>query len=268
MKTATHQTSTRAVRLVAAALLCGISGLLPAQDAPGTPPAEPPDETAGPPPGSAQAAHLAAKFTALAGSEENAAALVTGLRGGTAVTLTSTVDGQTVTTEFQPATGELGNGNAAISLALAQQSLSKAGITQPTPEQLVTALNGGTVTGSDGTPTTLAGVLTLRAAGQGWGDIAQTLGVKLGPAMRQLHAANPGRERPDRPGEAVKAERAVRGAEVKPRPATAFRPEGPGARRGGGSRLPLPSRPARRTVAPLAWSSPRLGPARPPAAES
>lgn len=229
MKKYTHP-STRAVVLVASALLCSVPGLLQAQDSPSATAAEL-DDAAEHQEGGKAAAAIGAKFTELAGSGENATALVTGLRNGTAVTLTTTVAGSPVTTEFQPATGKLGYGNAYISLALAQKSLAQAGITQPTPEQLIAALNGGTVTGADGTAVPLAGVLTLRAAGDGWGNIAKTLGVKLGPIMRDMHAVNERVEHPGKPEFAGKdrpdrVERPVRaaGAPVNARPEGAGRP--------------------------------------------
>lgn len=139
------------------------------------------------------------------------------------MTLTTPVDGQVTTTEFQPATGKLGYGNAFISLA--QDSLTKAGITQPTPAQIISALNGGSVTGRDGTAVSLAGVLTLRAAGQGWGDIAQTLGVKLGRVVGDLHAADQRVEHPERPEFANRPGSAPRGVESAGRPGVAGRPE-------------------------------------------
>lgn len=226
MKTSTHSAFTRVVGLVTATLLCSMPGLMPAQDSPPAPPAEPPDANAGQTMDDKAAANLSGKFATFAGSEENARALVSGLRSGSTITLTTTAaDGQITTTAFQPATGELGHGNAAISLALAQESLSQAGITQPTPAQIEAALNGGTLTRSDGTTATLNGVLTLRAAGQGWGDIAKTLGVKLGPAMQQLHTGNPRTERPDRPTMTERPDRAVRGAEVPARPVNTHRPD-------------------------------------------
>lgn len=49
---------------------------------------------------------------------------------------------------------------------------------------------GGKVTGANGQTTTLAGVLTLRARRMGWGQIAHTLGFKLGPVISEIKAAN------------------------------------------------------------------------------
>jgi hypothetical protein len=87
----------------------------------------------------------------------------------------------------------MGHGNVYISLALAKQQLSAAGITQPTPEQLQAALTGGTVTTGTGpaaTTTTMDGILTMRSQNMGWGQIAQKLGYKLGPVISGMKNAN------------------------------------------------------------------------------
>jgi hypothetical protein len=222
MKTFLNRSSSRAVLLAAAALFCTLSVRLPAEE-PLSTTAQRLDETVTREGDATAAATIGAKFTTLAGSEENATALVTGLHNGTAVTLSSTAaNGTVTTTEFQPATGKLGYGNAFISLALAEESLAKAGITEPTSAQLVAALNGGEITGGDGTLVTLTGVLALRAEGQGWGNIAKALDVKLGRVVSALHAANQRVANPGRPDFAGKTDR------VNGRPVTAGRPEGAG----------------------------------------
>ena len=141
------------------------------------------------------ATQIASSFTALAGSRDNALALVRALRNGTAVTLTTTTppttgtaggSATTTTTTFTPPTGRMGWGNVFISLALARDSLARIGITQPTPQQLQAALVGGSVTGADGSSVALRGVLTMRADGMGWGQIAQTMGTKLGPVVSAI----------------------------------------------------------------------------------
>ncbi len=143
---------------------------------------------------------IAAFFTNLAGSRENAIALVTALRNGTAVNLTAPATGPgtpvgtpvgttppaPTTTTFTPPTGKMGWGNVKISLGLAQDALLRAGITKPTAAQLQTALLGGTITKADGTTVTLKGVLTMRADGMGWGQIAQAGGTKVGPVVSSL----------------------------------------------------------------------------------
>ncbi len=143
---------------------------------------------------------LSTEFSSFLGADSRA--VVTGLRNGTPITLTrtapSTTPGTTpvtTTTTINPPTGKMGFGNVFISLALAKQQLSQAGITQPTPQQLQAALLGGTVTtgsGTTATTTKLQGILTMRSQHMGWGQIAQKLGFKLGPAVSGLKAANQG----------------------------------------------------------------------------
>src|SRR6266705_1974358 len=114
---------------------------------------------------------LIEKYTPLAGSEKNATSLVNGLRDDKEVNLSGT--------KFTPPTNKMGNGNVNIALALAEAELKKQGITNPTPAQLKAALVGNGKT---------TGILTLRAKGEGWGQIAQSLGFKLGDVMRSEKA--------------------------------------------------------------------------------
>jgi len=127
---------------------------------------------------------LIQKYTPLAGSEDNAKSLVTGLRDGTEVKLSS----GTTSTSFTSPTGKMGFGNVNIALSLAEASLKQQGITNPTSEQLQGALMG---------------VLQQRADGKGWGQIANSMGFKLGEVVRPERPEKPARpdkpERPDRP---------------------------------------------------------------------
>jgi hypothetical protein len=146
---------------------------------------------------------ISGDFNSFLGSDANA--VVTGLRNGTPITLTSTTTtpGSTpaspsvTTTTINPPTGKMGFGNVYISLALAKQQLSTMGITNPTHEQLQAALTGGTITMTSGTGTTatttkydLQGVLTMRSQNMGWGQIAHKLGFKLGPVISRMKSAN------------------------------------------------------------------------------
>jgi len=140
-----------------------------------------------------ESARLSTEFAGFAGSDANSQALVTGLRNGTEVTLddvTTNADGTTTTTSttFTPATGQMGYGNVKIALSLAEASLAKSGITDPSAAELAAALNGGTLVLADGTSIDLNGVLTQRAAGEGWGQIAKADGFKLGEVMRSPKA--------------------------------------------------------------------------------
>jgi len=129
---------------------------------------------------------IAADFESFAGSQENSTALVTGLRNGSEITLTQ--EGEPSAT-FTPPTKPMGYGNVSTSLSLAKYQLAQQGITEPTPEQLQTALNGGTIT-IDGQSTEYQGILQMRADGMGWGRIAQQLGTKLGFVVSGIKAQN------------------------------------------------------------------------------
>jgi antitoxin (DNA-binding transcriptional repressor) of toxin-antitoxin stability system len=129
---------------------------------------------------------IASDFQSFAGSRENSTALVSGLRNGSEVTLTQ--KGEPSAT-FTPATKPMGYGNVSTSLSLAKYQLAQQGITNPTPEQLKIALNGGTID-FGGKTVDYQGVLQMRADGLGWGQIAQQLGTKLGPVVSGMKAQN------------------------------------------------------------------------------
>jgi hypothetical protein len=135
---------------------------------------------------------LVKRYTELAGSAANAKSLVTGLA-------------QKMTL-----------GNVDNALGLTQASLEKRGIVHPTPEQLRIALTA---------------VLDQRAAGQGWGEIAHSLGFSLGEiedaqdrrerteSVQEARAAAPNSPekpeadrtpRPERPDRSMRPERPER----------------------------------------------------------
>jgi hypothetical protein len=72
----------------------------------------------------------------------------------------------------------MGYGNVRITLRLAEAQLSQMGITQPTTEELAAVLVGGEING-----TQVDGILTMRADGMGWGQIAQEYGMTVGQLM-------------------------------------------------------------------------------------
>jgi hypothetical protein len=148
---------------------------------------------------------ISSDFSSFLGADSKA--VVTGLRNGTPITLTSTAPTSTTgttavtttnTTIINPPTGKMGHGNVFISLALAKQQLGAVGITEPTPQQLQAALTGGSITTTGttatGTPTTtttpLKGILTMRSQDMGWGQIAHELGYKLGPVISSMKHTN------------------------------------------------------------------------------
>lgn len=101
-------------------------------------------------------------------------------------TITNVTTGTASTATFPSPTSTMNKGQTDIATSLAKAQLAQYGITQPTPQQLNAALNGGTITtgtGADTKTVQLKGVLTQRAAGQGWGQIANGMGVKLGTVV-------------------------------------------------------------------------------------
>lgn len=119
---------------------------------------------------------LVSTFSTLAGSSNNAQGLVSGLRTGQQITLTSAApDGSPIYTTINPPTVGMSWGDVYVTLALAQASLSQQGIANPSGAQLGDALTG---------------ILTQRSGGAGWAQIAQGLGVKLGPIVSALRSAN------------------------------------------------------------------------------
>ena len=115
-----------------------------------------------------------------------AAALIcagTAAQAQTAPATSTTATTAPTSTTTATSTTKLNSGETKISLSLAKAALVKLGITNPTPEQITAALKGGTVTTATG-PVTMTGVLTQRASGKGWGQIANEMGVKLGTLVR------------------------------------------------------------------------------------
>lgn len=151
---------------------------------------------------------LVEKYTPLAGSEANARTLVGGLRNGSDFTL----DG----VRFDTPTKKMGNGEVNIALRMAEKQL---GTSTPSAQQLQTALVG---------TTEKPGILALRAEGKGWGQIAQTMGIKLGDVMRAEKAERHARVgRPEKPNKPERAEKPER-PEKPQRPEKPERPERPG----------------------------------------
>ena len=79
---------------------------------------------------------ISGTFNSFLGSDSTA--VVTGLRNGTPITLTTTTPAATpgasptvTTTVITPPTGKMGHGNVFTSLALAKQQLGQLGISQP-----------------------------------------------------------------------------------------------------------------------------------------
>ena len=151
---------------------------------------------------------LVDKYTVLAGSKPNAQKLVDGLRQGG--------DFKMGSTSIDNPNGKLGNGEINIALSLTQADMTKNKL---------------------GFEAALEDVLKQRASGEGWGKIANGMGVRLGDLVRSdrargrddiarnerndtrrdAHLNRPERmeraekpERPERPDRPEKPERASR----------------------------------------------------------
>jgi hyperosmotically inducible periplasmic protein len=128
-----------------------------------------------------ESAQISRKFSAFAGSGANARALVTGLRMGHAIALDMSGDpGEPGSLTFAPPTGTLRHGNVYLVLAIAERSLAGMGITNPTPQQIETVLNGGFLTTTQNGIARYVfapGVLKLRSRGHCWRSIAHDHGL-------------------------------------------------------------------------------------------
>ena len=121
---------------------------------------------------------ISGTFNSFLGSDSTT--VVTGLRNGTPITLTTTTPAAApgasptvTTTVITPPTGKMGHGNVFTSLALAKQQLGQLGISQPTSQQLQAALTGGPVTtgtGPTATTTQLARSFDHAQPGHGLGS--------------------------------------------------------------------------------------------------
>ena len=151
---------------------------------------------------------LTAEFSEFLGGDDQASKVVESLRTGKAFELDAgdnTGDGGDTTTtgavttadsgtqagsaDAAPETptdlptGTMGYGNVRLTLRLAQAQLENAGITHPNNEQLSAMLLGGEIDGVQ-----YEGILNERAAGAGWGEIAQRYDLKVGQLMGKAPA--------------------------------------------------------------------------------
>jgi hypothetical protein len=119
---------------------------------------------------------IALGFAQLAGSEDNALALVHALREGVEARLITSIAlasaAQPGITEISPPTGRMTWHDVKMALMLVRYALQLIGILRPAGPQLRSALTGGEITAPDGTVVTLRGVLNMRAEGMNWGRIA------------------------------------------------------------------------------------------------
>ena len=131
-------------------------------------------------------------FTEFLGTSENAETVLGGMRSGTPFSLQ--ISGDAAPIEFAPPPEGMGHGETVIALGLAREQLAQYGVTAPTAAQLQAVLEGGSITLADGSTQELNGIWAMRSEGAGWGEISQSLGVKLGPVVSSLHSgkAHPG----------------------------------------------------------------------------
>lgn len=141
-----------------------------------TAPVVPSGSTAAPTAASVPTGKLVSTFSSFAGSAENSASLINGLRSGSVITLSSPSGGTSAgeSLSFSAPTRPMGYGNVRIAMSLAEAQLAGQGISNPTPTQLQGALTGTATT---------QGILQMRAAGMGWGQIAKLSGFRLGAVI-------------------------------------------------------------------------------------
>ena len=120
-------------------------------------------------------AKIAAGFTALAGSQDNAFALVEALRDGKPVDLIyplAGTDPEPKVIAVAPPTGPMEWHDVRMALMLTRDALVSYGILRPTGEQLHAALLGGEVPVPGIRLAAFRGVVRRRADGLNWGQIA------------------------------------------------------------------------------------------------
>jgi hypothetical protein len=124
-----------------------------------------------------RAVKIAAHFETLAGSQDNALALVEALHHGVAVKLVasaaSTERALPAVTTIDPPSGMMEWGDVERALAMAQAALHRANIQRPTSDQLEATLIGGVITNAQGQSLIMAGILPLHAAGVPWNQVAR-----------------------------------------------------------------------------------------------
>jgi len=121
------------------------------------------------------AARLAARFARLAGSDENAMALVFALHSGSPASLAAEREeaGLPDVVAITPPTPPMTWNEVRIAMLNVQDVLVRVGIVKPTLEQLHAALLGGDLVQANGTRVAVRGVLQMRAEGLSWMDIAR-----------------------------------------------------------------------------------------------
>jgi hypothetical protein len=125
--------------------------------------------------------------TPFGGSAANFQALSNGLRQGSAITLTATVNGVLQTVTFTPPGGPMSQADANLLLVLASQLLAAQGIVNPTPAQIQAALVGGTISVPGGN-VALQGVVQGRVRNT---SDSRTIGTSNSPIVPGATSASP-----------------------------------------------------------------------------
>ena len=119
-------------------------------------------------------AKVAAGFVNLAGSEDNAVALVEALYHGQPVQLVWPSAGSVLpaVTTIEPPTGPMDWDDVRLALILGRDALASVGIVRPAGEQLRAVFMGGEFVAPSGRLVGFRGVLQMRSEGFNWGRIA------------------------------------------------------------------------------------------------
>jgi hypothetical protein len=113
-------------------------------------------------PPASDTARVASSYSSWAGSRGNAEALVTGLKNGTPIAITTVGPNRSVSIAgFTPA-GTMSYGNVNNALASAQRSLARVGIKHPSAEQIQAGLLGGDVELPGGKVQSLRGTVAAK----------------------------------------------------------------------------------------------------------
>ena len=108
------------------------------------------------------ATRLSTQYSEWAGGRSNADALVAGLRNGAPITLVTNGANRNVSLAGFTPTSPMSYSSVGAALAKAQRSLARAGIDQPTAEQIQAALIGGEVVTANGASTMVKGSVAPR----------------------------------------------------------------------------------------------------------
>lgn len=119
-----------------------------------------------------EARKVASRFVKLAGTDENAVALVLALRHGVAVQLFPE-DGRSEAVALEIDTAPMAWNEVRVALLHVQDVLVRAGYTRPAPELVRAALLGGDIVTAEGRPLRFRGILPMRSDGLSWVDVAR-----------------------------------------------------------------------------------------------